>query len=265
MSGPQRLAGGQPIIPNFGQAPSCDTHNGTFCWGWFSSHLHSLFLPALLQHIELTVIAVAIGFAISFAFAVLTYRTRMLDSPVTLLNGILYAIPAIALFQILVPLTGIGILTIEIALVAYTLLVLFRSIVTGLRSVPADVLESAQGMGLTPRQIFTKIELPFAVPAIFAGLRVAVVTTISLATVAAFVTDKGLGMPIFDAMQRGNFKTEFIAAASLAVALALVMDGLLVLLQHVLAPWVAADKHQRDRPLFTGLRRFAVPTTHAGR
>jgi osmoprotectant transport system permease protein len=129
--------------------------------------------------------------------------------------------------------------------------------------VPPDVIESAQGMGLTTRQIFVKIELPFAIPAIVAGLRVAVVTTISLATIAAFVTDKGLGMPIFDAMQRGNFKTEFIAAASLAVALALVMDGLLVVLQRVLAPWVAADKHQRDRPLFTArLRRPAV--TDAG-
>jgi osmoprotectant transport system permease protein len=259
VSGLQLLATGGPVIPNFGQAPSCDTHNGTFCWGWFSSHVHSLFLPALLQHIELTVIAVAIGFAISFVFAVFTYRTRMLDSPVTLLNGILYAIPAIALFQILVPLTGLGILTIEIALVAYTLLVLFRSMVTGLRSVPPDVIESAQGMGLTTRQIFVKIELPFAIPAIVAGLRVAVVTTISLATIAAFVTDKGLGMPIFDAMQRGNFKTEFIAAASLAVALALVMDGLLVVLQRVLAPWVAADKQQRERtPFAARLRRLTV-------
>jgi osmoprotectant transport system permease protein len=260
----RQLAGGQPVIPDFGKTSSCAESNGTFCWDWFSAHWGGTFQPALIQHIELTLLAVSIGFAISAVFAVLTYRTRMLDSAVTLLNGILYAIPALALFQILVPLTGLGILTVEIALVAYTLLVLFRSMINGLRSVPPDVLESAQGMGLTQRQIFLKIELPFAVPALFAGLRVAVVTTISLATIAAFVTDWGLGRPIFDAMQRGNFKTEFVAAASLAVALALVMDGLLVLLQRLLAPWVAADRPKREWRLGTArLRRLAFPATNA--
>jgi osmoprotectant transport system permease protein len=259
----RRLADAQPVVPDFGTVSSCAERNGTFCWDWFSAHWSGTFQPALLQHIELTVMAVAIGFAISAVFAVLTYRARMLDSAVTLLNGILYAVPALALFQILVPLTGLGILTVEIALVAYTLLVLFRSMINGLRSVPPDVLESAQGMGLTERQIFLKIELPFAVPALVAGLRVAVVTTISLATIAAFVTDWGLGRPIFDAMQRGNFKTEFVAAASLAVALALVMDGLLVLLQRVLAPWIAADRQPRERTLVMArLRRLPFPALH---
>jgi osmoprotectant transport system permease protein len=257
-------AADEPVVPDFGATSSCAERNGTFCWDWFGAHWRSDFLPALLQHIELTLLAVTIGFAISSVLAVLTYRTRTLDTPVTILNGFLYAVPAIGLFQILVPVTGLGMLTVEIALVAYTQLVLFRSMITGLRSVPTDVLESAQGMGLTERQIFLKIELPFAVPALFAGLRVAVVSTISLATIAAFITDLGLGRAIFDAMQRGNFKTEFIAAASLAVALALVMDGLLVLLQRLVTPWVAAERQARERKrVVPRLRRLRFPAAGA--
>jgi osmoprotectant transport system permease protein len=241
------LANGKPVIPNFGPTSGCAERNGTFCWDWFSGHWHNVFWPALIQHIELTLLAVGIGFAISSALAILTYRSRMLDSPVTLLNGVLYAIPAIALFQILVPITGLGTVTIEIALVAYTLLVLYRSMIAGLRSVPDDVLESGRGMGLTASQTLVRIEIPFAIPAVIAGLRVAVVTTISLATIAAFVTDRGLGTPIFDAMQRGNFKTEFVGAAMLAVTLALTMDGALVLLQRLVAPWAVERPTEHGR------------------
>jgi osmoprotectant transport system permease protein len=135
-----------------------------------------------------------------------------------------------------VPFTGLTRTTVEIALVGYTLLILFRNILTGLRSVPPDVLEAARGMGLTGRQTLLRVELPLALPAIVAGIRIAVVTTISLATVAAFVIPEGLGHPIFIAL-RTYFKTEFIAAGGLAVALALVADGALVLAQRALTPW----------------------------
>lgn len=233
------FASGGPVIPNFGGGASnaCAVHNGTFCWSWFTQHWSSMFGPDLVQHIVLTLIAVGIGFAIAFVLALLAYRMRWLESPISGVSSFLYTIPSLALFQILVPFTGLTRLTVEIALVSYTLLLLFRNIVTGLREVPEEVRDAARGMGLTPRQILLRIDLPLAVPAIFAGLRVATVTTISLATVAAFVINQGLGAPIFAAIGQGDFKTEFIAAAALAILLAWVADLLLVMLQRLVAPW----------------------------
>jgi osmoprotectant transport system permease protein len=151
-------------------------------------------------------------------------------------SAIVYTIPSLALFQLLVPVTGLTVTTVEIALVGYTLLILYRNILEGLRGVPEDALEAARGMGLTPGQTLWRIELPLAVPAIVAGLRVAVVSTIALATVAALVIPEGLGYPIFLAL-REAFKTEILVAGGLAVGLALVADGLLVLAQRRLTPW----------------------------
>jgi osmoprotectant transport system permease protein len=238
--GPVMAAGG-PVLPNFGaSADKCEVNNGLFCWHWFTQHWSGTFQPALLQHIVLVLIAVGVGFVISFGLALLAYRMRWLEAPIAGISSLLYTIPSLALFQILVPITGLTRLTVEIALVSYTLLLLFRNIVTGLREVPAEVRDAARGMGLTQRQILFRIDLPLAVPAIFAGLRVATVTTISLATVAAIVgINQGLGVPIYDAIQRVNFKTEFIAAAILAILLAWVADLLLVLLQRLVAPWAA--------------------------
>ena len=130
-------------------------------------------------------------------------------------------------------------LSAEIALVSYTLLILFRNILTGLREVPPDALEAAQAMGLTRRQTLWRVELPLAMPAIMAGIRIATVTIISLATVAAFIGVGGLGEPIFNAIQTG-FKTQFIAAGVLAVLLALVTDAVLVVVQRLLTPWARA-------------------------
>ena len=118
----------------------------------------------------------------------------------------LYTIPSLALFQLLVPITGLTVTTVEIALVSYTLLILYRNIIEGLRGVPAEVLEAARGMGLTRAQTFVRVELPLAVPAIIAGLRIATVSTISIATVAAFVIPKGLGQPIFIALGAGHLQ-----------------------------------------------------------
>jgi osmoprotectant transport system permease protein len=136
----------------------------------------------------------------------------------------------------MVQVTGINRFTAEIALVSYTLLILFRNTLVGLRAVPPDALEAAQAMGFSRRQTLIKVELPLALPAIMAGLRIATVTTISLATVAAYIGAGGLGEPIFDGIQTG-FKTEFIAAGVLAIALALAADGLLVAAQRLLTPW----------------------------
>jgi osmoprotectant transport system permease protein len=227
------------VIPNFGRGSECVRDNHTFCWGWFTDHWGDTFRPALTQHIVLTLIAVGVGTAIAMACALLAYRRRWFEGPFVVFSGVLYTIPSLALFQLLVPITGLTTTTAEIALVSYTLLILFRNILTGLREVPDEAREAARGMGLTPRQSLLRVELPLALPAIIAGLRVATVTVISLATVAAFVVDKGLGAPIFAALQT-SFKTEFIAAGVLAVALALAADALLVGAQRLLTPWARA-------------------------
>jgi osmoprotectant transport system permease protein len=234
-----QLAQAGPVIPTFNRGSSCVRENGQFCWGWFSSHWSSTFQPRLVEHIELTAIAVGIGFVIAMAAALVAYRWDWFDTPATGLFALLYTIPSLAFFQLMVPFTGLTRLSAEIALVSYTLLILFRNIITGLREVPPDALEAAQAMGLSRRQTLLRVELPLALPAIMAGLRIATVTTISLATVAAFIGVGGLGQPIFNAIQTG-FKTQFLAAGVLAVLLALVTDALLVVVQRLLTPWARA-------------------------
>jgi len=227
-----------PVIPNFGSGSRCETENGWWCTDWLREHWGDTLQPALVQHIELSLIAVGIGFAIAFALAMFGYRFRLLDAPFGAFADFLYTIPSLALFQLLVPLTGLTVTTVEIALVSYTLLILYRNTVAGLRAVPTEVLDAARGMGLTDTQTFLRVELPLALPAIVAGLRIAVVSTISIATVAAFVIPEGLGRPIFIALNLPDiFKTEILAAGLLAIALALVADGLLVLAQRALTPW----------------------------
>jgi osmoprotectant transport system permease protein len=231
-------AGGEPVIPDFGgSGTSCVRENGTFCVDWFRDNWSGIFVPAVGQHIKLVVIAIVVGFALATALTWIAYRFHWTEKPITIITGILYTIPSLALFQLLVPVTHLSLLTAEIALVSYTLLILFRNMLEGLRGVPADVRDAARGMGLTDRQILWRVEVPLALPAVFAGLRIATVTIISLATVAAFVINEGLGKPIFDAIQSNTFKTEIFAAGGLAVALALLADGALVLTQRALTPW----------------------------
>jgi osmoprotectant transport system permease protein len=196
--------------------------------------------PALRQHIVLTLIAVSIGFAISTALALTAYRRGWFERPVLIVTSILYTIPSLALFELLEPIPGLGLsrATAEVALVSYTLLIMFRNTLTGLREVPAEVRDAARGMGMGPMQSLLRVELPLALPAIVAGLRIATVTVISLATVAALIDNEGLGVPILTAISNEVFKTELIVAGGMAVALALAADGLLVLVQRWLTPWV---------------------------
>jgi osmoprotectant transport system permease protein len=229
-------AGGGPVIPNFGGASKCVVQNGQFCSGWFFHNWGTVFEPRLIEHIELTLIAVGCGMVIAFAAAIVAYRLGWFEAPFSLFAAFLYTIPSIALFELLVQVTGINRFTAEVALVGYTLLILFRNMLTGLRGVPAASVEAAQAMGLTPRQSLLRVEIPLALPAIMAGIRIATVTTISLATVAAYIGAGGLGVPIFDAIQTG-FKTEFLATGILVVLLAIIADALLVLIQRALTPW----------------------------
>jgi len=228
---------GGPVIPNFGHASSCVTQNRFFCTDWVRAHWDDTLQPALLQHLRLSAIAVSIGFVLAFALALVAYRVRRLDHPIGLASDFLYTIPSLALFQLLVPITGLSVTTVEVALVSYTLLILYRNTLEGLRGVPEDVREAARGMGYTPTQSLVRVELPLALPAIVAGLRIATVSTVSIATVAAFVIPQGLGRPIFIALGTNVFKTEIIAAGGLAIALALTADALLVLVQRALTPW----------------------------
>jgi osmoprotectant transport system permease protein len=230
------------VIPNFGGggASSCVQENRLFCFGWLRTNWAGVLEPALVQHVVLTVIAVVIGFAIAMLLALAAYRRNWLERPIGTISGVLYTIPSLALFEFLVPSLGLTRTNAEVALVSYTLLILFRNILTGLRGVPADVRETARGMGMSARQSLVRVELPLALPTIMAGLRIATVTTISLATVAAYICNQGLGAPIFTAINENVFKTELITAGALAIGLALVADGLLVLLQRSLTPWKRA-------------------------
>jgi osmoprotectant transport system permease protein len=227
----------QPVIPDFGTGSKCETENHTFCAGWVVDHWSDTLQPALLQHIKLALIAVAIGFVLSFAAALVAYRYRKADQPIGLLSDFLYTIPSLALFQLLVPLTGLTVTTVEVALVSYTLLILYRNILEGLKGVPAEVREAARGMGLSRLQSLVRVEVPLAVPSIMAGVRIATVSTISIATIAAFVIPEGLGRPIYIGITQNIFKTEIIAAGGLAILLALAADALLVMLGRALTPW----------------------------
>ncbi len=231
----------EPVIPEFERGSDCVRENRQFCLDWFVDNFDSVFAPRVVEHIELTAIAVGIGFAISFVAALLAYSQGWFETPFAIFAAFLYTIPSLAFFQLMVPITGLSMTSAEIALVSYTLLILFRNTLTGLREVPEDARVAARAMGLTPGQVLRRVELPLALPAIEAGIRIATVTTISLATVAAFIGVGGLGQPIFNAIQSG-FKTEFVAAGLMAVVLALVADGLLVLLQRILTPWARAQR-----------------------
>lgn len=235
-------SGSAPVLPNYGKTAKCVTDNRLFCWDWFTKNWSGTFEPRLIEHIELTVIAIGIGFAISFVLAISAHRMRWMVAPITGITSLFYTIPSLAAFEILVPITGITWTTVLIPLTSYTLLLLFTNTLAGLSGVSDEVLDAAHGIGLTPTQTLLRVELPLALPAIIAGLRVATVTVISLATVATFIVPLGLGKIIFDALGNSGFNTAFIGGGVLCIALALVADGLFVLIQHFLTPWASARR-----------------------
>jgi osmoprotectant transport system permease protein len=212
-------------------------------WQWIWDHRERIF-SLFLQHLLLTVIAVAVGLAISLPLALFAYRHGRAYAPVTWVTGLMYTIPSLALFALFTPFTGLTILTAEIGLVSYTLLILIRNIVAGLRSVPEDVKEAARGMGYTSRQLLRRVELPLAVPAIAAGVRVATVSTIGLITVAALIGKGGLGQLITEGL-RLLYTVEILTGALLSVALALLADGLLLWGERALTPWASASRRPR--------------------
>jgi osmoprotectant transport system permease protein len=214
------------------RSDTCEANNG-FCPDWIADNFDR-YVDPFFQHAYLTVVAVAIGFLISFGLAILAYRRRWLINPVTQVTGILYTIPSVAAFFLLLPITGRGNETALIALVSYVLLIIFRNILTGLDNVPNETKDAGRGMGLTDRQLLWRVELPLALPEIMAGLRIAVTTTVGLATLAFFAGAGGLGEQIFSDI---TFKSNVVVAGGLAVLLAAVLDGAILLVQRAITPW----------------------------
>ena len=204
-------------------------------WAWIQDNIPEL-VDATVDHVVLTAIAVIVGFAISLAASLLVYRNRRFYAPVAGISGVLYTIPSLALFAFLVPVTGLSLLTAEIGLVSYTLLILTRSIVGGFDAVPRDVVEAADGMGYGSAARLVRVDLPLAMPLIVAGLRVATVTTIGLVMVTALIGEGGLGQLMLRGFNFRNY-TAVYAGAAVTVALAVAADLGLMLLGRLSTPW----------------------------
>jgi osmoprotectant transport system permease protein len=205
-------------------------------WAWIADHAGEIG-SLTLDHVVLTGLAVGIGLAVSFPLAILSHRRPRLFPPIVWFTGILYTIPSLALFAFLVPFTGLTKVTAEIGLVSYTLLILIRNIVIGLDGVPEDAKEAARGMGYTDRQLLWRVELPLAMPAVVAGVRIATVTTIGLVTITAIITEGGLGALILRGLQRGLDTTPVVVGSGLSFLLAVLADATLLATQRALTPW----------------------------
>ncbi len=213
----------------------CQANNAKFfCFDWAKENIGEYGTPTL-QHLKLVLLAVLIGFAIAFGLALLAHRRRWLQPPLLAATGILYTIPSVAFFFLLLPLTGRGVDTAVIALTAFNLQIIYRNTIIGLANVPVAVKDAARGMGQTDRQILWRVELPLASPEIIAGLRIATVSTVAIATLATLAGGGGLGRPIF---QFGiDFKTNVIIAGGIALLMALCFDAMLYTIQRLATPW----------------------------
>lgn len=204
-------------------------------WEWIVGNLDDV-AAKTIEHVQLTAIAVTVGLLIAFPLALLAHRYPRTFPPITWLTGLLYTIPSLALFAFLVPYTGLTTLTAEIGLVSYTLLILVRNIYVGLQAVEPEVTEAARAMGFTGQQMLRRVEMPLALPAIVAGIRIATVTTIGLVTITALIGKGGLGHFILLGLRR-FFPTASLLGASLSMVLAVGFDLLLLGLQRYGMPW----------------------------
>lgn len=203
-------------------------------WEWVGDHREEI-LSRLQEHVRLTVLSVALGVLIAAPLAIAASRQRVLYTPLLVVGSILYTIPSLAAFVLLLPWTSRREAAL-IVLTSYTILVLVRNIVTGLDGVPAEIKEAAQGMGYSRMRMLVRIELPIALPSIVAGIRIATVTNVGLVTVAALIGQGGLGALINDGLRR-DFSTPLVIGATLSVALAVALDLGLLGLQRLASPW----------------------------
>ena len=204
-------------------------------WDWVERHGDEI-AEATRDHLELTAIAVGAGLVLSIPLALAARRWRRLSGPILGFTGFLYTIPSLALFAFFVPITGLSRTTAEIGLISYTLLILVRNMVVGLAAVPDEVLDAADGMGYRRTARLVKVEVPLALPAIIAGLRLATVTTIGLVTVTALIGEGGLGRFIQDGFTR-DFKTPLVVGLGLSVLLAIAAEVSLVIVERMVTPW----------------------------
>lgn len=212
----------------------CQADSGKlFCFDWAREHIDRYGTPTV-EHLELVLFSVAIGFAVAFALALLAHRRRWLQPPLLAATGVLFTIPSIAFFFLLLPITGRGRDTAIIALAVYTLQIIYRNTMTGLANVPAPIKEAARGMGMTERQILWRVELRLATPEIVAGLQIATVSTVAIATLAVFAGGGGLGQPLYASI---NFSTNIILAGGIAFLMAIAFGLVLFGLQRLLTPW----------------------------
>ncbi len=216
-------------------APLASDPNPLLKWSYLTSQWDDI-QADLVTHLQLTVTAVALGLVISGLLAAVALRFEWTASPITGFTGFLFTIPSVALFGVLVPVTGYSATTALIPLTLYTLLILVTNIVAGFQAVPQSVREAADGMGLTPFRRVTGVELPLALPYIITGIRVATVTTVGLVTVAAIIGQGALGDLILDGLRR-TYWTPMTIGATLSVALALVLDLGIYLAGRALTPW----------------------------
>ena len=210
----------------------CVAEDG-FCPDWIADNWDR-YVDPFWQHVFLTIAPVVIGFAIAFSLAVIAHRRKWLIAPVAGFTGALYTIPSVAFFFLLQPLSGRGNTTALIALVCYTLLIVFRNVITGLASVPGEAKDAALGMGLTDRQLLWRVEMPLALPEILAGLRIATTTTVGLAALAFFAGAGGLGAEL---EAQPYFRSNVVGAGGLCVLLAAVLDLVILTAQRLLTPW----------------------------
>ena len=210
----------------------CVAENG-FCPDWIAENWDR-YVDPFWEHVFLTLTSVAIGFAIAFTLAVMAHRRSWLVPPVAAVTGALYTIPSVAFFFLLQPATGRGNTTALIALVCYTLLIIFRNVVTGLATVPNEAKDAARGMGLTDRQLLWRVEMPLALPEILAGLRIATTTTVGLAALAFFAGAGGLGAVL---EEQPFFRSNVVIAGGLCVLLAALLDLIILAAQRTLTPW----------------------------
>lgn len=204
-------------------------------WDWLSRHV-PVITAALVQHIELTAIAIGVGLAIALPLGVFAQRRRLIRASVLTVFDAFYTIPSLAVFVFLIPYTGLTAVTAEVALVGYAVLILARNVMVGLDAVPRDVLDAADGMGYRPLARLVQVELPLALPAIFAGLRIATVTIIGLITIAALIGWGGLGQLILQGFIE-SFHTPLVAGTALSITLAFVADLGLAAIQRLVLPW----------------------------
>ena len=215
---------------------TCVGGNGLFCAGWAVDNFDRYVGPFFRQ-LEIAAVSVAIGFAIALAVALFSHRRRFLIPPLLGITGVLYTLPSVAFFFLLLPITGLGFWTAAIPLSAYTLQIIYRNAVAGLDNVPADAKDAGRGMGMSDSDLLFKVELPLATPEIVAGLRIAIVSTVAIATLASLAGAGGLGVPLFQQIQ---FKTNIIMVGVLAVAMALTLDLIVLVVQRFLTPWMRA-------------------------